>query len=453
MKKKSVLILLQIMIITMRIFSTEIEDDSRLIKVGELNSGYRLFGGYNFEDSSSDLHKEPMEVRVNKEIDYVLNSDKDETGKYAIVGHSQGGLRVLAYTTMLERRINDPSLSEEERIKAKKNFDRLSAVITMSGIDKGLKAIENNFSTLKAKVYEDVDILANGFIGIGSAIPIIGIIPSTLRFFNIKLSDLIDNPGKVAYEIVIKSNPALEHYAVSGMFGASYSEIAEIYDMVPGSDFIKKNVTETTKLTYKRQTGTEKYTTWEKVGWCWWWWVEHERPVYTTYTVYKDNPKFSNEIPIGYIVGANSNTLSLMSEDSEKETRELIKQFRDNFEEMQIANHIECYATLGIGFLTGHYTAYKDCCKARDWCDNFDNEMNDLKGSNENDGLVAKECQYYPKLFYNPVTGKYEEVHSKVLGEDSRGYVEVNYNHADINCREVKDKYVKTMIEQAFRGE
>lgn len=452
MRKITAAILLQVFVLSLSVFPNENNNstDSNIVKVSDLTNGYRLFGGYNFGDRSSKLHEQSMETRVNAEINYVLNEDKDEIGKYAIVGHSQGGLRVLAYATMLERRANDMNLPEEERALAKANFERLGAVITMSGIDKGLKAIENDFSTLKSKLYEDVDILSNGFLGIASAIPLIGLIPSTLRFFNISLTDLIENPGKDFYNMIIKMNPAIEHYAVSGLFGAKYDQIAEIYDMIPGSEFIKKNVSETTTVTYKRQTGTRKYTTWEKVGWLWWWWVDHEEPVYTTYTAYKDNPKFSQDIPIGYIVGIESNTLSLLSEDEEKEARELIKSFRKNFEEAQIANHVECYATLCLGFLTGHYTAYRDCCKARDWCDNFDNEMNELKGSSENDGLVAKECQFYPRQFYNPVTGKYEEVHSNVLGKDPRGYTEVKKNHADINCAEVKETIVMDMIKEAF---
>ena len=63
----------------------------------------------------------------------------------------------------------------------------------------------------------------------------------------------------------------------------------------------------------------------------------------------------------------------------------------------------------------------------------MDGELNDLKGSNENDGLVAKESQFYPKNFYNPATGAYEEVHSKVLLDvTGKGYCETNKNHKAI---------------------
>jgi len=54
------------------------------------------------------------------------------------------------------------------------------------------------------------------------------------------------------------------------------------------------------------------------------------------------------------------------------------------------------------------------------------------KNSNENDGLVAKESQFYPTKFYNPATGATVAVHTNVLGSDPKGYVEMNYNHKDI---------------------
>ena len=57
--------------------------------------------------------------------------------------------------------------------------------------------------------------------------------------------------------------------------------------------------------------------------------------------------------------------------------------------------------------------------------------MNDLVGSSEHDGLVAKESQFYPKKIYNPDTKQEEEVHSNVLGEDDKGYVTVDKNHRE----------------------
>ena len=47
--------------------------------------------------------------------------------------------------------------------------------------------------------------------------------------------------------------------------------------------------------------------------------------------------------------------------------------------------------------------------------------VNNLLGSSEHDGLVAKESQYIPK-----------SVHSKIVGDKDKGYTTFNYNHAEI---------------------
>ncbi len=75
-----------------------------------------------------------------------------------------------------------------------------------------------------------------------------------------------------------------------------------------------------------------------------------------------------------------------------------------------------------------------NCFNAAQWLSNVDGELNEIKGSSENDGLVAKESQFYPKTFYNPATNKIEEVHSKVLSDNPNGYTEFEeYNHMNIN--------------------
>lgn len=409
-------------------------------------NNYRFFSGFDFGDIPAEKHDTSLEQRVNSEIDYVIAEDieTNNKSKYAIVGHSQGGLRVLAYATMLERRISDTSLTAQQRAQAKANYDRLAAVITISGVDKGLKALENNFTTLKSKALADGNIWLDGLRGVAKAVF------AKSAFENLVLKKIGITS---ANDIITKASDILpgfaDSYIVAGWNGEPYSKIPEVYDMVPRSNFINKNVSATTTVTYKKQTGTRTYKKWEKIKWCLWWWVEHTEPVYTTYTAYKDNPKFSKNMPVGYVVGMDSNTLGL-AEEKESEIRKYCSTAATIFEVAQIANHAECYLTLGIGFLTGHYTAYQDCCTARDWFKNVDGELNDLKGSNENDGLVAKESQFYPKQFYNPATGKYEEVHSNVLGKDQRGYTEVKLNHRDINCDDTFNKVVIPMIKQVM---
>lgn len=119
-------------------------------KVGNLKNGYRLFEGFDF----SNYKPSPIGVdaRVKAEVNHVIAQDKaaGKSGTYGIVGHSQGGLRVLAYATELKK-------------QNKKEYDRLDAVITVSGIDKGLKALSGGFPSVKSRLMSDVNTLLGGF--------------------------------------------------------------------------------------------------------------------------------------------------------------------------------------------------------------------------------------------------------------------------------------------------
>lgn len=404
-------------------------------KVSGISDGkYRFFSGFDFGDIPSDKHDTSLTQRVNSEIDYVIADDieKNNNEKYAIVGHSQGGLRVLAYATMLERRITDSSLSAAERQKAKANYNRLCAVITMSGIDKGLMAIENNFSTFKSKLIADGNIWLKGIRGVARVTITTTLIERTVMGIL----------GISKAEDIIKFLPIIlpgfgESYIMSGWNGESYSKIPEVYDMVPGSDFIKTNVSSSSAVIYKKQIGINIINN-ILFG--------HTEPVYAFFIAIKDNPKFSSSLPVGYVVGTDSNTLGL-AEEKEAEIRKCCSVAADVFEVAHIINLAESYIT---GNLMGHYQAHEACCAARDWFRNVDDELNDLKGSSENDGLVAKGSQFYPKRFYNPVTAEYEEVHSNVLGKTSEGYVAVAKNHEAINCDKTFNDIVIPMIEDAL---
>ena len=81
----------------------------------------------------------------------------------------------------------------------------------------------------------------------------------------------------------------------------------------------------------------------------------------------------------------------------------------------------------------------------------FNLELNELKNSTENDGLVAKESQFYPKTFTDPNTQAVRNVHKNTLGEDPKGYVSYpQYNHADIIDAPEVGRRIVQMIEESF---
>ena len=80
-----------------------------------------------------------------------------------------------------------------------------------------------------------------------------------------------------------------------------------------------------------------------------------------------------------------------------------------------VAEGIHIVKCVGIvGLFTGSPRYAAACVKARDYCWDIDSRVNNLLGSSEHDGLVAKESQSIPK-----------SVHSKIVGD--KGYTTFNY--------------------------
>jgi hypothetical protein len=94
-----------------------------------------------------------------------------------------------------------------------------------------------------------------------------------------------------------------------------------------------------------------------------------------------------------------------------------------------------------IGALSGSAGYAQEAAKAAKMLLYIDDTLNDLKGSPQNDGLVAAESQYYPK-----------SLHKNVLGQDPKGYTEMkDYNHADIIWAKATRDKVTAMIAEASR--
>ena len=107
-------------------------DFARITLNQEINEqsipGYVYFKGFDFEGYTAESDGiEPM-LKVTLEL---LKEKYGNTNQpFVFVGHSQGGLRALAMSTYLRQK--NPQL-----------YKQLRGVITLSGIDKGLKLLEN----------------------------------------------------------------------------------------------------------------------------------------------------------------------------------------------------------------------------------------------------------------------------------------------------------------------
>lgn len=394
-------------------------------------NGFWLIQGFDFEKYNPD--KDPcLEEIVTNEINKITSNEATKqklNNNYVVVGHSQGGPRALAYATMLKEQ------KPEE-------FNKLSAVITISGVDRGIKALEGGFGPLKSKLSEDVSIVVKGVSGAFLAFDVTGF--SSLLNNNITQSGLISMllgcTSKSTVDNIITALSVLFsdydfdfNYFLRGWNNEPYSRIEQLYDMMPGSNFISSKVCETSTKTVKQKIGTTKsyYWTYRKVGVLKVYYLTYkEVPVYFTYTVTTSKAKFDSSLPVGYIVGTDSDTFGLITYNPKKNKIESWKQTAAHAamngagtvmalaSAANTAEAVTCGITFNVVGAASHTTAAANCGKASSYFYNINKELNDIKGSSSNDGLVAVESQYIPV-----------GLHTKVLGGSKSGYINISKNH------------------------
>lgn len=412
-------------------------------KVGDLDRSYSIPYCYlnGFEFSGYVPSAIGLEDLVEADVEYIKTRDAATVNSFAVIGHSQGGLRSLAYASYLKK--NDPA-----------EYNRLKAVITMSGIDRGLKALEGGVGAFKAKVWTDVFTLYDGVAGTidvllpGSAtiLKVIGGFTASSSYIKGALEDMI-------VECFPEEQQAYLYPALGS--NTNLDQMGEIRDMIPRSAFIKEYVTDSTSYTYKVQTGTTKVWYWAK-GWLGIPYLTYRNdPVYKYYSSSFDKPKIPAGMPTGYLVGLNSNTLGMLDEETGGTVSE--ESIRDTCGTMEVVFNIAggIHAALWVATLTlcnYQETLMNDCFDAADWVGDIDGQLNELKGSSQNDGLVAKESQFIARTHYRMDTKTTVNVHPNVIGSKAEGYREFKHlNHATIrtaNDIEV-EKEIKLMLSQA----
>lgn len=441
MKKKYVALLACIVcMITVATAEEEAKSKARLYDAGVTGVTTYAFDGFDFEGYKASKHGLDNIIKAeHKSIKDVEEEDPDKKGKFAVVGHSQGGLRALAFATYLQN--NDAA-----------RLNNLQAVVTVSGIDQGLKALDGGLPAANAKIRRDAAILTEGVCGVLTNPVLTQVLLDVLVIFSISKINDLKNMWPEIWGFITKFHrmfgawikPALQATTAAAE-QATLNEYCEIRDMIPQSNFIKQNVIESKPYTYQVQTGTTRHLGWKKVtnrwGWKYWALRWQYSPVYSTYVGYKHTSKLPENIPIGYIAGTKNNVLSIAG-SKEQAIRDNLNKAGTAFAAAEGAHIVKCVGIVGLFTGSPRYAAA--CVKARDYCWNFDSRVNNLLGSSEHDGLVAKESQYIPKT-----------AHSKIVGNKEKGYTTFNYNHAEIfnyndtgmPPKEVQDK-IKGMIEQ-----
>lgn len=441
MKKKYVALLACIVcMITVATAEEEAKSKARLYDAGVAGVTTYAFDGFDFEGYKASKHGLDNIIKAeHKSIKDVEEEHPDKKGKFAVVGHSQGGLRALAFATYLQN--NDAA-----------RLNNLQAVVTVSGIDQGIKALDGGLPAANAKIRRDAAILTEGVCGVVTNPVLTQVLLDVLAIFSISKINDLKNMWPEIWDFITKFHrmfgawihPALKA-STPGEAQKILADYGEIRDMIPRSNFIQQNVIESKPYLYQVQTGITWHLGWEQVtnrwGWKYWALRWQKSPVYSTYIGYEHTSKLPESIPMGYIAGTKSNVLSIAG-SAEKDIRTVLNVTGGVFAAAEGIHIAKCVGIVGL--FTGSPRYATACANARDYCWNFDSRVNNLLGSSEHDGLVAKESQYIPKT-----------AHKKVLGRTTQGYTTFNYNHAEIfnyNGTKMPPKEVQeeitSMIEQ-----
>ncbi|BDC92486.1 hypothetical protein SAMN04487977_102117 [Treponema bryantii] len=398
-----------------------INDTLPELNTGSVNRGERIKGVVYFEGFDfSHYDAESKGIEPMLEETYVLlkefyaaeNQSDKKPVPFVFLGHSQGGLRSVAMSTYLKNK--DPVL-----------YKQLKGVVTFSGIDKGLKLLENKGANFRSGLYTDVNILTDGIYG---TVKVLDFTPTDF------ISDFIFNSifekafadGVYALGNLFLCNwlGLTKGFAYPIMNNTGWNSYAQIRDMCPQSDFVKKYVLEEKPYYYKVASGTTLEVVWKK-GWLGIRYPTLERrTVYSTVQTTDVNMKVDKNLPLNFLIGGYNDSLSMADETTRNNIDKGMRIAGDVFNAAYIA-HI-AKSCLIIGLFTNSPAYASDCNKAADWCYNYKREINELIGESANDGLVAVSSQQLP--VYSKVGSSAE---TKILNKTNR-IIYNNRNHANI---------------------
>jgi hypothetical protein len=422
------------------------------------NKKVYFFEGFDFDNYEPD---HPNLTDLNKgeiwAIRYGVKKKEDDSDSvksaggqpYSIIGHSQGGLRALGYITQLEN---------YHGIEA---VNKIDAVVSMSGATQGIKMLEGGLGGFKKRVSPKVNIVGNGVISLISALISLDPVLKSLEFLLDVRGLSYRNQTAMAVDFITALlPPSIRPYFLEAWNNTNPATIKQIRDMIPRSDYIKKNVAQYTEHQHKVKDGKKLTTEWRykknKLGWkIWYLWVGTV-DVYKYVTSYEAIPRFNDKVPIGFIVGTDNKTLNMIDDpekpDLKKNVEETVKGFEIAFAVAEGIHIAKCASIIGL--FTGSVTYAIDAEKARSFCENINSEIEKiLNTTGGGDGFIALESQYIPiPLVEDPVTGEKKRSHPLLVieGVGTDQYVEVKQTHKAMEKDTRALGYAKQLINAGY---
>lgn len=390
-------------------------DLTEKIRMGVFDSNMPFLSGFRFGTVADSTQQHSLREWVAAEAEAINSSIH---GPYFVVGHSQGGMRALAHISEIRRRAESDDSYDPSRLRA---------VITVSGIDKGFLPLKDGLDPLKRTLYTKVDIIWNGFVGGLAIFPMLDILIENIHSRTDSMDSFYkdDSAWNLAVDLaamLLVSTGSFDQTVGNALVSGNLDALPEVKDMATGSAFMQEYVSEFEERQVKGISGyyptikLEKRKIWFATVWVP---VVVMAPRYTYYEVETYTPRFS-DVPVGYIVGTKSDTIGMLPND--------MQEIIDNTVAVcnvaggaAIAAHVGKCA-LGVGLFTGSPRHITNISKMLMLLNNKQEAINDLLGSDENDGFIAKKSQYYTRSEY-----------SNNLVKNSLGYVSLHYNHSEIN--------------------
>ncbi|AEE17421.1 alpha/beta hydrolase [Treponema brennaborense] len=358
----------------------EFDEDSNKNKV----VGYVYFKGFDFTGYEAEsVGIEPMLQTTLELLQFRYKASKQP---FVFVGHSQGGLRSLAMSTYLKRR--DPEL-----------YKQLRGVITLSGIDRGLKLLEGRGSAFRSRLFNDVQILTNGIYGVAKFFDLIPFCDpvNDYIFGGITKADINGAAWHLCKLILGGMLPLTKEFAYPIMYNRDWDGHAQIRDMVPQSKLITDYVLteQTVYMQHKSKTTSSLAVEWRRG----WWGIRY--PV----LVWKSKPvivaaqsvdlKVDKNLPFMFLAGTVSDSLGLADGDTARKIKTGFDHTGNVFRGAEYLHYAKAVCIWGL--FTGSISAANDCRKAANWCNNLNGEISELVGEQTHDGLVALSSQYLPQ--------------------------------------------------------
>ena len=405
-------------------------------------NGY-FFDGFDFNGYNSTYPT--LRQMTAAEVNSVKNGIKvsKPAGPYTVIGYSQGGLRALAYATALKKTY--PA-----------DFKNLQSVITISGINHGMQALEGDLPGIRSRILDEVRTIERGIdsilnMTIFTQIPFtIGkvITEATHFIFTGKTFTAAFNNGLLNIVAALLPadfsayvSPALRYPSKT----ASQLQLEQMVEMKPGSQYIKDYVASVNTYKYSVRDGSRlvaeiryKKILFITIPYIWIGYV----PKYKTVTVNEPVYKFDAKLPLGFIVGTRNSFKESIPSSVKGVTSGLASA-------CVIARNVHIVKSCLIyGLFLGCPVYAARAEDARKLLSNTDNMVNHITRSYDGDGLVARANQYYPKSFYNPVSGITKKLLNNVYESANQrgyGYASVYANHAESKDHSDTKNHIKAI--------